>query len=470
MATPARLPARVREDHARHAGAEAQRILAAAQGVIIKDMSAAVAKAATGSLTPQLARRKVRATTSATLGAASARLQAVYDTAVKQVTGETGPLPDAPGQVAAAILRAQQDADVAFGAVLAAAGAQGSRMPPPSSAYRPIVTRAQRGTGPGLPAARTALAAISARGLTGYVSQRGRRWPLAAYTERAVRTATAKLAKAPFTAEITARREALLAGHLVAVGAAWGKASRNLDAAAVVAAFRGDSRATSSAPDPAVAKRWRQEAASSAVAGWMAGVYGSGGYAGLMAALEDAVRDGMAEGEADAMAAAAYQQHLGTFDTDAAFAAALATLQGDYGVTRQAQEAAQGLIAGAALDVARVLAREGDGEEEAAEAVMGALRGGAVGRWVERALWGAFGAGSIALWQRAASALGGLFSSVEMISWDVDSNPCVVCQENSDDGPYTPDNVPPYLAHPNCRCSLSSIGNLPSSWLASFLS
>ena len=308
---------------------------------------------------------------------------------------------------------------MAFGAVLAAAGADGARMPPPSSPYRKIVNKAQRGTGPGLPAARVALAAITARGLTGYTSPRGRRWPLAAYSERAVRTATAKLAKAPFTSAITARREALLQGHLVAVATAWGKAAGHLDPGDVVTAFRGDSRATSAAPDAAVAKRWRQEAAASAAQGWIAGVYSSGGYSGLVAALEDAVRDGMAEGEADAMAAAAYQQRLGTFDTDAAFAASLAALQGDYGVTRQAQEAAQGLIAGAALDVARALAREDGSEAEAAEAVHGAVSGSDVRPWaggLRQALWGAFGAGAIALWRRAASAVGGLFGSgVEVI-------------------------------------------------------
>ena len=471
MTTPARLPARVRDDHAKHAGAEAQRITAAAEHTILAAMTAAAAKVATGTLTPLQARRRIKATTAATLGAASTRLQAVYDHAVNQVTGETGPLPDAPGQVSAAILRAQQDAEVAFGAVLAAMGADGSRMPPPSSPYRKIVDRAQRGAGPGLPAARAALTAITARGLTGYVSQKGHRSPLVAYTERAVRTATVKLAKAPFTAEITARREALLQGHLAAVATAWGKASANLNPSDVVTAFQGDSRATSSAPDAAVAKRWQQEAASSAATGWIAGVYGSGGYSGLTAALENVIRDGMAEGEADAMAAAAWQQNLGPFNTDAAFTAALATLAGDYGVTRQAQEAAQGLIAGAALDVARVLAREDGSEEETAEAVKAALTGGsAVGRWVEKAVWGAFGAGGIALWKRAASALGGLFGSgVEMISWDTDSSPCVLCAENASDGPYLPADVPPYLAHPSCRCSLSSVGNLPSSWLASFL-
>ena len=461
-------------DHAARAGADAAAILAAAEHAILAAMASAVSAAIRGTIPPALARRKVRIATAAALGAASSRLLAAYDRTVKGITGETGPLPDAPGQVAAAILRAQHDADVAFGAVLAAAGAESSRMPPPSSPYRRIADKAQRGTGPGLPAARAALAAITARGLTGYVSPKGRRQPLAAYAQRAVRTATTALAKAPFTSEITARREQLLAAHVTAVTAAWNAAVKGLDASAPAAAFLADSRTSSTAPNAAVAKRWRQEAASSAAQGWIAGIYQSGGYAGLVAAMENVVRDGMAEGEADAMAAAAFQQKLGTFDTDAAFASALATLQGDYGVTRQAQEMTAGLIAAAAADAARALAKEDGSEEEAAGAVRGAVSGssvGAVGRWVEAALWGAFGAGGIALWKRAASALGGLFSSgVELISWDTDSSPCALCSDNAADGPYAPEDVPPYLAHPNCRCSLSSVGNLPASWLASFLS
>ena len=137
------------------AGAEAARILTAAERAILASMSSLARMAATGLVTPQMARRKARVATSAALGSASVKLQAVYDRTAKQVTGETGPLPDAPGQVAAAVLRAQKDADVAFGAVLAAAGADGARMPPPSSPYRKIVSKAQRGTGPGLPAARS---------------------------------------------------------------------------------------------------------------------------------------------------------------------------------------------------------------------------------------------------------------------------------------------------------------------------
>ena len=333
------------------------------------------------------------------------------------------------------------------------------------------MNRAQRGTGAGLPAARLALAAISERGLTGYVSPKGRRWPLAAYAERAVRTATARLAKAPFTSQIAARREALLAKHVTAVSTAWDEAARGLDAPAAVAAFRRDSRVTSTTPDAAVAKRWRQEAAASAVQGWMASVYQSAGYSALAAALADTVRDGMAEGEADAMTAAASQQELGPLDTGAAFTVALATLQGDYGVTRQAQEAVAGLVSGAAAAAARALAGQPDGssEDEAADALR-AGASGMLGRAVDYLLWAAFGAGAMALWKQAASAAGNLSASRGvMISWIAGASSCQVCQQNDAGSPYAPEDLPSFPAHANCACSLESDTPVPLSFLAPFL-
>ena len=322
-------------DDAAKAGTDAAVILAAAERAILDAMASAASAAIRGTIPPALARRKVRIATSAALGAASSRLLTAYDRAVTGVAGETGPLPDAPGQVAAAILHAQHDADVAFGAVLAAAGTDGSRMPPPSSPYRRIVNKAQRGTGPGLPAARAALAAITARGLTGYVSPKGRRWLLAAYAQRAVRTATAQLARRPVMSAITARRDQLAAVHVKAVTAAWNEAAKGLDARDVVRAFHGDARVSGAGQQsPGLLKRWRQEAARAAVLSWFSILWRTAGWARLVAALEDAVRDGMAEGEADALTLAAYRQRMDGFDTAAAFASALRALQGDMGVTR----------------------------------------------------------------------------------------------------------------------------------------
>ena len=228
---------------------------------------------------------------------------------------------------------------------------------------------------------------------------------------------------------------------------------------------------TSTTPDAAVAKRWQQEAAASAVQGWMASVYQSAGYSALAAALADTVRDGMAEGEADAMTAAASQQELGRLDTGAAFTVALATLQGDYGVTRQAQEAVAGLVSGAAAAAARALAGQPDGssEDEAADALR-AGASGMLGRAVDYLLWAAFGAGAMALWKQAASAAGNLSASRGvMISWIAGASSCQVCQQNDAGSPYAPEDLPSFPAHANCACSLESDTPVPLSFLAPFL-
>jgi len=471
MTTTARLPARIREDHAKHAGAEAARILTSAEHAILASMGAATAKVTTGSLTPQMGRRKVRIATSAELGAASARLQAVYGRAAEQATGEAGPLPDAPGQVAAAILRAQQDADVAFGAVLAAAGAQGSRLPPPSSPYRKIVSKAQQGKD-SAGRAGFAIAAVTARGLTGYTSPKGRRWPLAAYAERAVRTATSQLAKAPVMSEITARRQQLAAEHVTAVTAAWNQAVTGLDARDAVRAFRADSRSSASGQPSGVLKRWRQEAARAASVEFLSRIYQSGRYTALLAALGQAVRDGMAEGEADALAMAAYRQGLAGFDISAAFAAAGARLEGDIIVTSASRDAADRMIRGAAADFGRALpvAAEDAGEGEIAGYLDTFLRGediGAVSRWTDEALWSAFGEGAVRLYRRVAS---GQFTGLGIdVDWNTDSSPCSMCEENRDGSPYAPWEVPAYPGHRGCRCWLTSDTRLPLALLTQFL-
>jgi hypothetical protein len=474
MAIPARLPAHVREDHAKHAGAEAQRILARAERSILAAMSTVATRVAAGHLNAQMAKREVRVTTSVTLGVASKRLQVVYDRAVYQVTGETGPLPDAPSQVATAILRAQKDADTAFGAVLAAVtgGGFAAPLPPPSSPYRRIVNRAQRGAGAGLPAGRAALAAISERGLTGYVSPRGRRWPLAAYTERAIRTATATLARQPVMSQITGRRQQLLAGHAALMASAWRQAARDLDARSAVTAFQADSRvASAAAQPPGLAEKWRKEAARVAVFAMLSRLYQSGRYASLVTHLEQAVRDGMAEGQADALAMAAYRQGLAPFDIDAAFRAARVSVAGDAGAARAAQGAADAMIRAAAADIARKLAgaAEDARDDELTGYVDTFLDGddtGAVARWTEEAIWTAFGAGAVDLYRKAGGQFAG--QGIE-IDWLTDSSPCAACQENADGSPYTPYDVPSFPGHPHCRCWLSSDTRLPVSLLEPFL-
>jgi hypothetical protein len=453
--------------NARQAGADAARILAHAERSILAAMSLAASKVTAKTQTPQMAARNVRMATTAALGAASTRLAVVYGQAAKNATGQAGTLPDAPGQVSAAILRAQQDAGIAFRAVLAAAGAEGSRVPPPSSPYRRITDKAKRGNKTAPQAAAAALAAIRARGLTGYVSPGGRRQTLAGYGERAVRTATARLARNPVMSQIAARREALLAVHVQAVSAALGTAMARLDTESAVTRFRSDTRVTSTAT-PEVAKRWRKEAAQAAASSVLGNL---GSDPSLLAAISDLITAGLAEGEADAMAVAAQDQGLGSLDIAAAVAAAVARLAGDSTAGQRVRDAASGLAGAVAAAVARVLAGSGQDstEDEVAEAMRSAASA-ASGRWTDWALWGAFGAGAVSLWRRAASAFSGAFSQSVLIDWDTDSSPCALCSDNASGSPYAPEDVPSYPGHGNCRCSLSTEASLPSSWLNAFLS
>lgn len=456
-------------DTAAAAGQVASAILAAAEHAILAAMASAGTLAIRGTIPPALARRKVEAATAVELGRASAALAKAYDRTVQDITGQPGTFPDAPGQVATAILRAQQDAGVAFGAVLAAALGTGNgvRMPPPSSPYRRIVTRAARQGTPGKAAA-SVIAAVEARGLTGWTSYAGRRYPLTAYGSKVVRAATVKLARMPVMSEITARRDALLETHTRAVAAAWDQAVRGLDARSVVAAYRADARMASATQDPAVAKRWRAEAASTAASAWLGSVSRSPALTG---ALEDMAADGMAEGQTDAMLLAAYKQKASAFSAAAAFASARAQLQGDMDVQRQAQDAAERITGGVAAAVARALAsaaQDGRSDEETEREAGEALRGGnVVSRAADFALWAALGAGAMKLYQKIAARM--FTGPGLMIDWLDSASACPLCQQNAAGSPYAPVDVPPYPGHPNCRCYLVSDTDIPLSMLAGSL-
>jgi hypothetical protein len=452
-------------DDADRAGKAASAALSEAQEAILAAMASGAARAIRGTVTPQGARRRLADDAAAELGRASAALRDVYARAVCGITGKDGPLPDAPAQVAAAVLRAQQDADTAFGAVLAAAlgPGNGTRMPPPSSPYRRIAGSAARQPTPAKAAA-AALDAIGQRGLTGYVTHEGRRVPLAAYGQQTVKAAAVHTARMPAVPEITARRSALAAKHEKAVTAAWAAAVQGLDVSQAAAAFQGDSRMASAAGSPAVAARWRQEAAQSAASALLGGVYRSAGWDGFQGALEAMTADGMAEGEADAMLLAASRQHVEGFSAAAAFAAALAGLRGDMSAARQAQETAGRIVTGAAADTARALAGAGgDGEEDAGEALE---NGGAASRWTNFGLWAAFGAGAMALYRRLA--YGDMLSDGILIDWIDSASACVLCQQNAGGSPYAPADVPSYPGHNHCQCVLSTSSSLPVSLLSQF--
>jgi hypothetical protein len=172
------------------------------------------------------------------------------------------------------------------------------------------------------------------------------------------------------------------------------------------------------------------------------------------------------------MAMAAHTQRLGAFSIAEAFTAAAGRYQDDPVVAVAAREAAESVASGVARDIAQVLAKAAAdaSDAEITAGIDGVLRGNeapAVARWTEEALWSAYGAGALRLWQRAAA--GNLAGASVLIDWNVDSSPCARCQENADGSPYLPYEVPAMPEHPHCRCWYSTDVRLPVSVLAPFL-
>lgn len=209
--------------------------MAAAQVAILAATAASIAAVVAGSLGAQMAKRKVMRAVAGVLGAASAKIRQVHAKAAQDATegggkagqpepsgkkpkpsssrkGPPASLPDAPDQIAQAVLNAQQDAGQAFDAAMyVALGGKGSPLPA-SNPYRDVVDKAMRRltgigadvkdlTGPEraaqslsrLQASQVVLNDLAARGLTGYTDSKGRRWSLDAYAEMATRTAASRL-------------------------------------------------------------------------------------------------------------------------------------------------------------------------------------------------------------------------------------------------------------------------------------
>ena len=295
------------------------------------------------------------------------------------------------------------------------------------------------------------------------------------------------------------RRERLLRKHLKAVLAAWNACLADLDPRDVVRQFRQVMDLTAEAVTADPQKAWWKDAATTAALGWLRRLYKTDGYPALLAALEDAIRSGMAEGEAGALALAASRQGITGFSIAKAFRSAYDRLAGDGKVSQQAADALTAIVSGAAGDVGRTLAAQaGDGgsEQDMTDAVDDTVTGKeprAVEVGTDWWLSAAILAGAVALWQRisgtgsgtgAGSAGqpspddgttagpdtppgGGGPTGQILLNWYTagDSRVCVVCQGYEDNSPYLPADVPSY-PHPRCRCSVDLA---PDSGSSSFL-
>ena len=288
----------------------------------------------------------------------------------------------------------------------------------------------------------------------------------------------------PVWAEIEDRRAKLTRKHLKAVLAAWNDLTGSRNADVLVRQYRAEVQPVAKYADP------NRNAALAAALAWLGAIQAKGGWAALLAAIEDAIRSGMAEGEAGALAVAAARQGAGGIDISAAFADAYEQLADDGDISRQAADTAQKIIDGAAADVSGVLAGAGDdsSDDEIAAAVDDAVTGNdvrSVGSWMQDVIWGAIGAGLVWLCGYAGtsstpppvpgetpvppaeppqSPAGPVF-----LNWICDGNPCNACLDNQAGGPYAPQDCPPLPFHNHCQCELDQADDLPASFYAAYL-
>jgi hypothetical protein len=268
-------------------------------------------------------------------------------------------------------------------------------------------------------------------------------------------------------ATVYARRNRLLATHLKRVMAAWNDCVKPLDARQLARRFRSDAYLTSETVSPDV-QFWRDTGTAAAL-GWLRAVYRSGGHDALIAAIEDAIRSGMAEGEAGALAVAASRQGKTGFDIAAAFKAAYGRLAADHTIAATAAAVLTKIIDGAGTDLGRRLASmagDGSSEDEIADTIADLAAGNdvrPVKSWLGDAIWAAIGAGITALYRLAGVAL---------YDWDDagDSRVCPVCEANAAGSPYEAGVLPAFPGHPGCRCNISTRERIPLALLAAFLS
>lgn len=283
------------------------------------------------------------------------------------------------------------------------------------------------------------------------------------------------------------RRGKLLRKHLKTVLAAWNACLASLDPRDMVRQFRQVMNLTAETVDPQ--KQWWKDAATTAALAWLLKLKRTDGYPALVAALEDAIRSGMAEGEAGALALAASRQGVTGFSITRAFRVAYDRLAGDQGVSRQAQDALTAIISGAAGDIGRVLAGQaGDGgsEDDMTSAAGDTVTGKqprAVDVGTDWQVSAAILAGAKALYSRLTGSGSGTGAgnaaqpgaeppaAPVLLDWITagDSRVCPVCSGYEDNSPYAPEDVPSY-PHPACRCSVDlASGSGSSSLLAALL-
>jgi hypothetical protein len=266
-------------------------------------------------------------------------------------------------------------------------------------------------------------------------------------------------------AAIYARRDVLYARHDKAVRAAWHDyLAAELDVPALVAAVRRAVGVAEATSDDTEQHRDREASVIAIVLAALTTLFGRAcgpQYQALLAAIERAVRDGVAEGTAGGIAIAAQQAGVSAIDFDAAFRDAATAAAGDQQYQGHALGWLGQMVGAVSRDLGRRLHRlAGDGATSTQMA--DETRSSGTGRHVaavalltDWALGHAFTLGALAVY-------GAL--SVATVEWVTvgGSKVCSACLSLESGGPYAVFGAPQPPRHPSCRCQLVPAGPVAS--------
>lgn len=268
-------------------------------------------------------------------------------------------------------------------------------------------------------------------------------------------------------AEVYRRRGELEADRIARVTAAWRKLVRKLKPRALIASYR---RVTS---HPFEAARdhpeaWQRAAARMAALSWLYEILGDPRYDDLAEEIGDALMAATAEGKTSALAVAADQAAALGFDWDKAYKAMYAGLTDLEGLPGMSDHWVRQIIGAAAGDAGRVMATmaaSGASDSAISAALMDVVDGDDVAPvrlMVDYAIGGSMARGALDLY---------LSEGLELVAWLTagDGRVCASCQDNEDNGPYSPAAFPACPDHPKCRCTPTPSSPLPVSAFADFL-
>jgi len=254
-------------------------------------------------------------------------------------------------------------------------------------------------------------------------------------------------------ARVYERREVLYAKHIDAVTAAFRPLARRLPVAAMVQRFRRAAGLTEAA-DP---DKKARAAAAQAAAIWLLHQAADNptdpDYVAVVQALAEGLKDGMAEGEAGAIALAAQHAHIVGIDFDIAFRDAWKALDRLGTYWGDAQGWLGQVLNGTATNVGQLLARlaeDGADADRMTTEVSALLDNGdirAVSTLVDLAMGQSFSRGALALYAREG------VRQVDFLTAG-DTRVCPVCDTFEREGPYALVEAPAPSIHPFCRCTL----------------